>query len=164
MDNHPFTGVYRGRVISIAERQRVHGGGLILGGWGGMHVDTVTHNDFWIRNPEFGDLCFKMGVHEPPPMLLDHAVTVVMAGELACAVANHSTGFQRLYRPKGVYKVNKGGWRFLVFTLLALGILGATGHDALQYMDNSSTVGDPSVVVQAYAGTASIEGNCVTSS
>ena len=31
----------------------------------------------------------------------------------------------------------------------------------IQYIDNSSTVGDPSVVVQVYAGTASIEGNCV---
>jgi hypothetical protein len=131
MDNHPFTGVYRGRVISITERQRVHGGGLILDGWGGMRVDTVTHNDFWIRSRDFGDLCFKMGVQEPPPMLLEHAVTVVTAGELVCAVANHSTGFQRLYHPKGVYKVNKGGWRFLVLTLLALGILETAGHGAL---------------------------------
>ena len=31
----------------------------------------------------------------------------------------------------------------------------------IQYMGNSSTVGDPSVVVQTYAGTESIEGNCV---
>jgi hypothetical protein len=130
-DNHPFTGVYRGRVVSPTERQRVHGGGLVMSGWGGMRVDTETHNDFWIRSPECGDLFFKMGVHEPPPMLLDHVVTVVMAGERVCAVANHSTGFQRLYRPRGVYRINKGGWQFLLLALILLGVLEAKGYGAL---------------------------------
>jgi len=30
----------------------------------------------------------------------------------------------------------------------------------IQYLDNSATVGDPSVIVQAYADTAAIEGDC----
>jgi len=108
MDNHPFTSVYRGRVISVSDRQHVQGGGVVLGGWGGMRVNTVTFNEFWLNSPEFGDLCFKMGTSEPPPMLKDHAVTVVMAGEKVCAVTNHSTGVERFYRPKGVYRVNMG--------------------------------------------------------
>jgi len=130
-DNHPFTGVYRGRVVTIADRQHVHGGGVVLGGCGGMRVDTETRYDFWIRSPEFGDLFFQMGAQEPPPMLLDHAVTVVMAGELVCAVANHSTGFQRLYRPKSVYRVNHGGLPVLFLVLIILGALEVGGYDAI---------------------------------
>jgi len=56
-DNHPFTGVYRGRVVAIADRQHVHGGGAVLGGWGGMRVDTETRYEFWIRRSSA--ICFS---------------------------------------------------------------------------------------------------------
>ena len=87
MKRDPFTSVYRGRVISVTDRQHVQGGGIVMAGWGGMRVNTVTVNEFWLKSPEFGDLCFKMGASEPPPMLKDHAVTVVTAGEKVCAMA-----------------------------------------------------------------------------
>jgi hypothetical protein len=131
MDNYPFTSVYRGRVISVTDRQRVQGGGVVLGGWGGMRVDTVTFNEFWLKSPDFGDLCFKMGSAEIPPMLRDHAVTVVVAGTEVCAVANHSTGVQRFYRPKGIYRVNKGGALFLLPALIILAVLEFSGYRAL---------------------------------
>jgi hypothetical protein len=44
----------------------------------------------------------------------------VLAKSVVCAVVNHSTGVQRCYRPRSVYKRNNGVWLFL---LLALGIL-----------------------------------------
>ena len=131
MNREPFTSVYRGRVISVTDRQHVQGGGIVMAGWGGMRVNTVTVNEFWLKSPEFGDLCFKMGASEPPPMLKDHAVTVVMAGEKVCAVANHSTGIQRFYRPKGVYRVNRGGPAFLFLALAILLILEISGHGTL---------------------------------
>jgi hypothetical protein len=131
MDSSPFTSVYRGRVISVTDRQHVQGGGIVLGGWGGMRVDTVTFNEFWFKSPDFGDLCFKMGRAEIPPMLPDHAVTVVVAGTEVCAIANHSTGVQRFYRPKGIYRVNKGGVLFLLPALIILTVLEISGYGAL---------------------------------
>jgi len=131
MDNYPFSSVCRGRVISVTDRQHVKGGGVVLGGWGGMRVDTVTFNEFWLKSPDFGDLCFKMGSAEIPPMLPGHAVTVVAAGAEVCAIANHSTGVQRFYRPKGIYRVNKGGVLFLLPALIILAVLEIAGYGAL---------------------------------
>ena len=74
--------------------------------------------------------CFKMGTDELPPMLLDHAVTVVLAKSVVCAVVNHSTGVQRCYRPRSVYKRNNGGWLFLVLVLGILAALESQGYRA----------------------------------
>jgi hypothetical protein len=74
--------------------------------------------------------CFKMGTDELPPMLLDHAVTVVLAKSVVCAIVNHSTGVQRCYRPRGVYKRNNGGWLFLVLALGILAAMESQGHRA----------------------------------
>jgi hypothetical protein len=131
MHKDPFTSVYRGRVISVTDRQHVQGGGVVMAGWGGMRVNTVTLNEFWLKSPESGDLCFKMESSEPPPMLKDHAVTVVTAGEKVCAVTNHSTGVQRFYRPKGVYRVNRGSPVFLFLALAILLILEISGYGTL---------------------------------
>jgi len=130
MEKHPFTTVCRGRVVSITERPHVRGGGMVLGGWGGTRIETVMFTEFWVRSPEFGDCCFKMGTDELPPMLLDHAVTVVLAKSVVCAVVNHSTGVQRCYRPISVYKRNNGGWLFLLLALGILAVLELQGYRA----------------------------------
>jgi hypothetical protein len=141
VDHYPFTSVYRGRVISVTDRQHVQGGGVILGGWGGMRVNAVSFHEFWLKSPHFGDLCFKMGSAEIPPMLPDHAVTVVLAGTEVCAVANHSTGVQRLYRPKGVYRVNKGGALFLLPALIILAVLEFSGYSVLVQASQGIMIG-----------------------
>src|SRR6516165_8552221 len=101
MNREPFTSVYRGRVISVTDRQHVQGGGVVMAGWGGMRVNTVTFNEFWLKSPEFGALSFTMGASGTHSWLQDYRPTLPMAGEKVCAVANHSTGIQRSYRPKG---------------------------------------------------------------
>jgi len=79
------------------------------------------------------------------------AASGVSLGDWAL-VTNNSTGQSTWAR---VEDVGPGGGTGEISQATATGV-------GIQYQDNGFTVGDPSVMVNAYAGTAAIQGDCPT--
>jgi hypothetical protein len=130
-----FTDVTRGRVVSIGGQAVpvVSGGGVILGGTGRVRIRTDVHesHEFWIRDREGFDHRFSMvGSTAFPPLLLNHAVTVVTAGGCICSVTNHNTGERAFYRPVPPYRAgaydpaqNDHGLAYTVLAIISGGAL-----------------------------------------